>query len=226
MANNPTPCNIVQTSVWMTGGSFDRAVNSPHRTLIEKTYFELKSISRYRVTACNSLLIYVSGKVHGSLLSDCPVWRTDCDFVVAVFKMAVCQQIFKNEKLSFLPSVHKYENCIDPERHMVCYSRNIKLSVQYYLIWFWFIAKLLIGDHYIYVKKFDHHKRYTFVFEHKFRHFPDLPVLRDVLCKQSKRLPTAFKKFHWSENVFGTKLVIGGLASENFSTFRLSDAFH
>ena len=48
MINNTTPCKIVRTSRQMAGGHFDRAVNSPHWTLIGEIYFELKLISRCR----------------------------------------------------------------------------------------------------------------------------------------------------------------------------------
>ena len=37
-------------------------------------------------------------------------------------------------------------------------------------------------------------KNITFVFDHKFRHFPDLPVLRDFVCIEPKGLPTTYQK--------------------------------
>ena len=115
--------------------------------------------------------------------------------MVAVFKMAVLPANFRKWKLSFLQSVPKYANCIDPKRHMTFHSRNIELSVKYVVIWAYFVGKWLIGDHFIQEEKNrSSQKNITFVFDRKFRHFPDLPVLSDLLCIEPKWLPTTYQK--------------------------------
>ena len=147
--------------------------------------------------------------------------------MVVVFKMAVLPANFRKWKLSFLQSVPKYANCIDPKRHMTFHSRNIELSVKYFLIWAYFVGKWLIGDHFIQEKKNrSSQKNITFVFDRKFRHFPDLPVLSDFVCIEPKGLPTTYQKISivtkWG--FFVTKFVMGGLGPKKFSTFGPSDA--
>ena len=87
------------------------------------------------VIACTSLLISLSGKLHWSIFCDCPVFQTDCDFMVAVFEMAVMPANFRKWKLSLLQTVHKYANWVDPKRHMTFHSRNAELSGKYFVIW-------------------------------------------------------------------------------------------
>ena len=64
------------------------------------------------------------------------------------------------------------------------------------------------------------------MFDHKFRHFPDLPVLRGFVCIEPKGLPTTYQKISivtkWG--FFVTKFVMGGLGPKKFSTFGPSDA--
>ena len=87
------------------------------------------------VIACTSLLISLSGKLHWNIFCDCPVFQTDCDFMVAVFEMAVMPANFRKWKLSLLQTVHKYANWVDPKRHMTFHSGNAELSGKYFVIW-------------------------------------------------------------------------------------------
>ena len=70
-------------------------------------------------------------------------------------------------------------------------------------------------------------KKINFVFNRKFRHFPDLPVIRDFLCIEPKGLPTTYKKDLNSHKMFFffvTKFVMGGLGPPKVSTSEPSDA--
>ena len=65
MINNPTPCAKLceLVGIW-PAAIFDRAVNSPHWSQFHDA----------GVIACTSLLISLSGKLHWSIFSDCPVF--------------------------------------------------------------------------------------------------------------------------------------------------------
>ena len=67
-------------------------------------------------------------------------------------------------------------------------------------------------------------KKINFVFDHKFRHFPDLPVLRDFMCIEPKGLPTTYQKISivtkWV--FFCDKICHGWVGTQKF--FEPSDA--
>ena len=132
--------------------------------------------------------------------------------MVAILKMAVLPANFRKWKLSFLQSVPKYANSIDPKRHMTFHSRNIELSVKYFVIWVSMLGNDWLTTILFRRKEIDHHKKITFVFDRKFRHFPDLPVLRDLFCIEPRWLPTTFKNLNSHKMFFVvTKFVMGGL---------------
>ena len=63
------------------------------------------------------------------------------------------------------------------------------------------------------------------MFDRKFRHFSDLPVLRDFLCIEPKGLPATYQKISIvTKCFFVTKFVTGGLGPKFFSTFGPPDA--
>ena len=69
-------------------------------------------------------------------------------------------------------------------------------------------------------------KKITFVFDHKFRHFPDLPVLRDSLCIEPKWLPKTYKKMSIATKCFfgQNSSWVGWDPPKIFSTVGPSDA--
>ena len=92
--------------------------------------------------------------------------------------MAALLGNFRKCKLTNSRSALEYAKHVCSVFFVTSYLKNSILLLRVSLFWTEFIGKLLIGDHFIPMKKIQSsRKNTTFLFDRKIRHFPDLPVL-------------------------------------------------
>ena len=148
--------------------------------------------------------------------------------MVVVFKMAVLPANFRKWKLSFLQSVPKYANCIDPKRHMTFHSRNIELSVKIFFNLGLFCWEMIDWrPFYSGEKKSIITKKYHFCVWSQISTLSRSTSSKRFCVHRAQRAANNISKnlnSHKMGFFFVTKFVMGGLGPKKISTFGPSDA--
>ena len=127
------------------------------------------------VIACNSLLIHIPGKLLGRTLHDCPFVKLSVIRWWLFSKRCFWSANFGKWKLSNSKSTQEYAKL----RLILCltiFEKKRALPEQFSLFWTKFVGKLLMGNHFLPMKKSDHHGKISLLCSIANRHFTDLPV--------------------------------------------------